>query len=115
MNAITVIGAARSNADQRFWLTIAVAIGLVVGFGVFPIVMRTMPFGINSAMAAVIMHANRWDAGIALMKDGNPDGWGQLTADANLVSANRENITACRIAAAKTRKEQRCTIVVQGQ
>ena len=111
-NITNLIGTVRSKADQRFYLTIAVAIGLVVGFGVFPVVMRTMPFGINSAMAAVIMHANRWDAGIALMKDGNPDGWEQLTADANLVSANREKITDCRTAAAKEKKEQRCAITV---
>jgi hypothetical protein len=111
-NITNLIGTVRSKADQRFYLTIAVAIGLVVGFGVFPVVMRTMPFGINSAMAAVIMHANRWDAGIALMKAGNPDGWAQLTADANLVSANREKITACRATAAKTKKEERCTIAV---
>jgi len=112
-NLANMIGTARSKADQRFWLTIAVAIGLVVGFGVFPIVMRTMPFGINSAMAAVIMHANRWDAGIALMKDDNPDGWARLAADADLVSANREKITDCRTAAAKAKKEQRCAITVK--
>jgi sugar/nucleoside kinase (ribokinase family) len=88
---------------------------LFVGFGVFPVVMRTMPFGINSAMAAVIMHANRWDAGIALMKDGNPDGWERLAADADLVSANREKITVCRDAAAKAKKEQHCAITVQAQ
>ena len=111
-NITNLIGTVRSKADQRFYLTIAVAIGLVVGFGVFPVVMRTMPFGINSAMAAVIMHADRWDAGIALMKDGNPDGWARLTADANLVSANRDKITDCRTAAAEAKKEQRCTITV---
>jgi len=114
-NLTNVIGAARSKADQRFCLTIAVAIGLVVGFGVFPVVMRTMPFGINSAMAAVIMHADRWDAGIALMKAGNPDGWAQLAADANLVSANREKIAVCRDAATDAKKEQHCTITVPAQ
>ena len=58
------------------------------------------------------MHANRWDAGMTLMKTGNSDGWAQLTADANLVSANREKITACRDIAAKAKKEERCTITV---
>ena len=58
------------------------------------------------------MHANRWDAGMALMKTGNPDGWAQLTADANLVSANREKITACRDIADKAKKEERCTSTV---
>lgn len=112
-NLAKVIGLARSKSDQRFWLAIAAAIGLVVGFGVFPFVMRAMPFGLNSASAAVIMSANRWDAGTALMKAGNPDGWAQLATDANLVSANRDRIAVCRDAAAKTKKDERCSIVVQ--
>ena len=114
-NLANMIGTARSKADQRFYLTIAVAIGLVVGFGVFPFVMRAMPFGLDSATAAVIMRANKWDAGMALMKAGNPDGWARLTADADLVSANQEKITVCRDAAAKTKKEQHCAITVQAQ
>ena len=49
---------------------------------------------------------------MALMKIGNPDGWAQLTADANLVSANHEKITACRDIADKAKKEERCTSTV---
>lgn len=107
-----VVGVARSKSDQRAWLAIAAAIGLVVGFGVFPFVMRAMPFGLDSATAAVIMHTDKWNAGMALMKAGNPDGWAQLTTDANLVSANREKITECRAAAVKEKREQRCTVIV---
>jgi hypothetical protein len=107
-----VIGTARSKSDQRKWLAIAAAIGLVVGFGAFPFVMRAMPFGLDSATAAMLMRANEWDAGVALMKAGNPDGWAQLAADANLVSANRSKITDCRAAAAKEKREQRCTVII---
>ena len=64
-------------------------------------------------VAAVVMSAPEWDAGIALMKGGNPDGWAQLAADANLVDANRDKITGCRTAAAKSKKEERCTITLQ--
>jgi hypothetical protein len=111
-NLAKVIGAARSKSDQRLWLAIAAAIGLVVGFGVFPFVMRAMPFGLDSTTAAVIMRANRWDAGMALMKAGNPDGWAQLAADVNLVSANRKKIADCRAVAAKEKREQRCPVTV---
>jgi hypothetical protein len=107
-----VIGVARSKTDQRLWLAIAAVIGLVVGFGVFPFVMRAMPFGLDSTTAAMIMRANSWDAGLTLMKAGNPDGWAQLTADANLVSANRDKITKCRAEAAKAKKEEQCTIEI---
>jgi hypothetical protein len=111
-NLAKIIGVAKSKSDQRVWLAIAAAIGLVVGFGMFPFVMRTMPFGLDSATAAVIMRANKWDAGTALMKAGNPSGWAQLTADANLMSANRDKITVCRAAAVKEKHGQRCTIDV---
>jgi hypothetical protein len=112
-NLAKIIGVAKSKSDQRAWLAIAAAIGLVAGLGVFPFVMRAMPFGLDSATAAVIMRANKWDAGMALMKAGNPSGWTQLTADANLVSANREKIAACQKSAEKTRSDERCTIIVR--
>ena len=102
---------ATKEQRQRFWAIILPAVFLL-GFTAFPFVMRAMPFGLNSATAAVIMNANRWDAGMALMRSGNPDGWAQLTADANLVSSNRDKIADCRTAATKAKKEQRCTITV---
>ena len=96
---------------QRFWAIILPSVFLL-GFLAFPFVIRAMPFGMNSATAALIMNASRWDAGMALMRSGNPDGWAQLTADANLVSANREKITDCRTAATKAKKAQHCAITV---
>jgi hypothetical protein len=111
----SIIGTIQTKDQQRLRLLLAAALALVLGFIAFPFVMRAMPFGVNSATAAVIMNASRWDAGIALMKDGNPDGWAQLTADANLVSANREKIAVCRDAATDAKKEQHCTITVPAQ
>jgi NAD(P)H-dependent flavin oxidoreductase YrpB (nitropropane dioxygenase family) len=58
---------------------------------------RALPFGLNSYMAAAVMGANRWDAGVALMQAGNPDRWTQLTVDTNLIAANRDKIAACRM------------------
>ena len=114
-NLANMIGTLRGKQDQRYWLMIVGAIAFVIGFTAFPFVIRAMPFGINADIAAAIMEADQWDAGIALMKSGNPDGWEQLAADANLVSANRDRITDCQNAAAKTKKEERCTIIVQAQ
>jgi hypothetical protein len=111
-NLANMISTIQTKDQQRFRLLIAAALALALGFIAFPFVMRAMPFGLNSATAAVIMNASRWDAGMALMRSGNPDGWAQLTADANLVSANREKITSCRDAAAKAKKEQPCIVTV---
>ena len=109
----STIGTIQTKDQQRLRLLLAAALALVLGFIAFPFVMRAMPFGLNSATAAVIMNASRWDAGMALMRSGNPDGWAQLTADANLVSSNRDKITDCRTAATMAKKEQHCTITVQ--
>jgi hypothetical protein len=109
----SIVGAIRTKDQQRLWLAITTSLALALGFIAFPFVIRAMPFGINSATAAIVMNASRWDAGMALMRSGNPDGWAQLTADANLVSSNRDKITDCRTAATKAKKEQRCVITVQ--
>jgi len=74
-----------------------------------------LPFGGDSAVAAVIMNANRWNAGIALMQAGSPDGWRGLADASSLVRVNQEALAACREAAAKAKKEQRCTITVPAQ
>ncbi|MBU6298705.1 MAG: hypothetical protein KGJ79_11060 [Alphaproteobacteria bacterium] len=36
----------------------------------------------------------------------------ELAADANLANANRDKITDCQEKAAKTKKEERCIIIV---
>ena len=100
---------------QRNWLLYAASGALVVGLLVSPFVAGALPFGGDSAVAAVIMNANRWNAGIALMQAGSPDGWRGLADASNLVRVNQEALAACREAAAKAKKEQRCTITVPAQ
>jgi len=112
-NLANMIGTIRRKQDQQTWLMIVGAMAFVIGFMAFPFVMRAMPFGMNADIAAAIMDANQWDAGIALMKSGSRDGWAQLAADADLANANRAKIVACQNAAAKAKKEERCTIIVQ--
>jgi hypothetical protein len=61
-------------------------------------------------VAAAIMHADRWNAGQALMKSSNPGGWETLAAEIKVAEANHDALTACRETAEKTKKEQRCVI-----
>ena len=108
-----MIGEAHTQ-DRQFrnlcWIGgITLAAGLILS----PFIAGLLPFGLNARVAALVMTQDRWDAGIALMKSGNPDGWAQLAADANLASANRAKITACRETANKTKKDERCIITVQ--
>ena len=110
-----LIGTVRKQDEQRNWLLWAASGALVIGLLVSPFVAGVLPFGGDSAVAAVIMQADRWNAGIALMQAGSPDGWRSLADASNLVRVNQEALAACREAAAKARKEQRCTITVPAQ
>lgn len=55
----------------------------------------------------------RWDAGIRLMRGGNPDGWQAIVDAADLARENRDSISACQKAAAKARKPVSCTVRVR--
>lgn len=110
-----LIGTVRKQDEQRNWLLWAASGALVVGLLVSPFVAGVLPFGGDSAVAAVVMRADRWNAGIALMQAGSPDGWRGVADASNLVRVNQEALAACREAADKAKKEQRCTITVPAQ
>lgn len=110
-----LIGTVRKQGAQRNWLLYAASGALAIGLLVSPFVAEVLPFGGDSAVAAVIMQADRWNAGIALMQAGSPDGWRSLADASNLVRVNREALAACSEATAKAKKEQRCTIIVPAQ
>jgi hypothetical protein len=110
-----LIGAVRKQDEQRNWLLWTALGALVFGLLVSPFVAGVMPFGGDSAVAALIMKADRWNAGVALMQAGNPEGWRGVADASNLVRVNQEALAACREAAAKAKKEQRCTITVPAQ
>ena len=105
----------RTQDEQRGWLLWAAAGALAVGLLVSPLIASLLPFGGAGAVAALIMRADRWNAGTALMQAGNPDGWRGVVDASNLVRVNQEALSACREAAGKAKKEQRCMIVVPAQ
>ena len=51
-----------------------------------------------------------WDAGIRLMRVGNPEGWQAIVDAADMRQANRDTIAACERAAEKVKEPVRCTI-----
>jgi len=57
--------------------------------------------------------ASLWDAGIRLMRAGNPDGWRAIVDAAGLARENRDTIAACEKAAAKAGKPVRCIISIR--
>jgi hypothetical protein len=71
-----------------------------------------MHWALNTRIAALVMREGRWDAGTALMQAASPSGWGRLVDSADVVRLNDDALRACRAAAAKAKKAQRCTITV---
>lgn len=110
-----LIGTVRQQDEQRRWLLWAASGALVAGLLVSPFVARMLPFGGDSAVAALIMNADRWNAGIALMQAVSLDSWRAVTDASDLVRVNQKALAACADAAAKAKKEQRCTITVPAQ
>ena len=56
--------------------------------------------------------ASLWDAGIRLMRAGNPESWQAIVDAADMAHENREAIDACERTAAKINQPVRCTISV---
>jgi hypothetical protein len=101
-------------ASGRFNPTLLRTGGVAVLFSLLaaPIFARLLPFGIDGRMAATIMGADRWTAGAALMAAQSSEAWRDLESAAELLTPNKAALGACRDAAAKTKKEQHCTLVV---
>jgi hypothetical protein len=107
-----LIGSARGLREQRESLVWTGAVALLLGLLISPVFARFLPFGLDGRVAAFIMQANRWNAGAALMQAQSPQGWRDLESAAELLTPNKAALAACRDAAAKTRREQHCAIVV---
>jgi hypothetical protein len=107
-----LIGSVREQDRQLKWLVVTGVTALLIGLLTSPVFARSLPFGLDGRVAAFIMRTDRWDAGSDLMAAGNPEAWKGVMAAVDLSKANREALSACRDAAARTKKEQRCLISV---
>ena len=107
-----MIGTMRGRWKQWEWLGWTGIAAFILGLLFSPMCARLLPFGWDGHVAALIMNADRWGAGTALMQAGNPPAWRGLMDDFNLVKSNQAAIGVCVGAAAKSKKEQHCSIVV---
>jgi hypothetical protein len=107
-----MIGTIRGQRKQWEWLGWTGIGAFSLGVLISPMFARVLPFGWEGQVAASIMNGDRWDAGSALMKAQSPEAWNVLMAAGRLTTDNSAALGACRDAAAKTKKEQRCTVVV---
>jgi hypothetical protein len=107
-----MIGTMRGKWKQWEWLGWTGIAAFFLGLLFSPMFARVLPFGWDGQVASFIMKADRWDAGSALMQAQNPEAWIVLMAAGKLTADNSAALGACHDAAAKTKKEQHCGIVV---
>ncbi|UVV70797.1 DUF6118 family protein [Brucella anthropi] len=106
-----VLGA-RERGKQNRLVFSAVGFGIIIGVLATLFMPRILPGRVDLAVASMVMNDDRWKAGIALMESGSPEGWRSLVEASDLVRTNREALSVCAEAAAKAKKDQRCTITV---
>jgi hypothetical protein len=107
-----MIGTMRGKWKQWEWLGWTGIGAFVLGLLISPMFARVLPFGWDGHVAALIMNADRWNAGTKLMQTHHPEAWRDLESAAALLGPNIAALAACRDAAARTKKEQRCTFAV---
>lgn len=105
-----VVGQAWAQDRQHKFLLWTAGIAFAVGLVFSPLIASVLPLGLNTRVAALVMRADRWTAGMYLMQAADPAGWTRLDADTRLIADNREAVDACREAAMKTGKAQRCSV-----
>ena len=97
---------------QDWWLGGAGTAGLVLGVLSTLFLPGVLPGSVDAAVAAMVMRADRWHAGGALMESASPGDWRSIVEATKLVRANKEALSPCIDVAAKAKREQKCTITV---
>ena len=106
------VAGARERSRQDWWLVAAFAVGLLAGALVMLFLPRLLPFSAAPRVASVVMGETPWRAGMSLMAFESPEAWQRVAAADQIAIANKDELAACREAAAKAKKDQRCTITV---
>ena len=101
-----------THRNQRRRLAWSTAAALVIGILLSPFLARLLPLDLDTRVAGIVLHQDRWRAGAQLMALADPDGYRRLQSAADLLRANHLELDKCREAVKETKKSQRCTINV---
>ena len=107
-----LVGTALTKVEQQRRQWRFGAVGVAIGFALFPLLAASLPGGSYLAAWAAGYGNNRWSAGTYLMGEGDPAGKSQLAAAWRLAEVNKDALKLCSEAAAKAGKEQKCTVTV---
>jgi hypothetical protein len=114
------IGKVRTLARQR-WHMLYIGIGTALAVSLLWLVYPGWAASIGPqswqwperVARRVLGELTLWDAGIRLMRVGNPEGWQAIVNATDMARENRGTMTTCQKAAAKAKGPVRCTIRVE--
>jgi len=108
------LSSARQRDRQNRMLTGFSGIGAIVGILLTLFGPQIIPGPFDVVIATIVLKEDGWTAGSRLMQAFSPSGWNSLVRSDELVRANHSLLAACAKTAAKTNKDQKCTINVSG-
>lgn len=115
----SLVGIISGANERRRHLIWAASGGLAAGcllWSIMPgVILRALPtsWHLPESMAAhIIGEPTLWDAGVRMIRAGDPDAWQAIAAAAEMRHDNREVIAKCEQTAAKANQPVRCTIKV---
>lgn len=111
-NLAAHVASARERNRQDWWLVGVGVVGLVLGILASLFTPRVLPFSAAPHVASIVMGDTPWRSGMSLMAFDNLAAWNRVVAADQLIEANKNEVAACREAAARTNQNQRCTITV---
>ncbi len=106
------MASARERRRQNQWLWIIGLTGGVAGILATLFLPSLLPFSAAPRVASFVMAKSPWSAGMDLMAFGSPEAWYRVLSADQLIEANKAEVVACREAAAKASKAQKCIITV---
>ena len=113
----SIIGQYRHQEQQSWWLLGVGLVCLIVGVGVSPVLASRLPSSVGTRVASFIVgEEDRWHSGSMMMATDNPQGWQQVLQASQLVTANRDRISACQKAVSGQENTQKsCVITVSAE
>ncbi|MDF3626193.1 DUF6118 family protein [Brytella acorum] len=111
----SIIGHANTRRDQWFWMIFIGIIAFLFGVGIAPPVFGWMTWKhFDQRVASFIVGGqDRWESGMAMMRDARSENWNSLMWEDRLVHDNQVKIRDCRIAATQAAQPKPCVIIIK--
>lgn len=108
-SSVNTAGLVRRDKRALAWSAGAL---VTIGMLLSPMLVWLMPTALSSHVVAFEMGQDRWGAGWALLEAASHEGAVRIADAARLVTSNEDTLAACREAAIKSKREQRCTLSI---